>query len=156
MPAKRALLQGIAAQEAQCKELLKDVGVTLEKSSLEEGELMRIQSRLEYALRNLTAIYKQLQDHYNAQEDVTLETQEAHYIRQRDGVLPLEDRLREVKARIAPKESSSRTGNWVPLKLEAFTGEVGKFQFFMDNFEATVDSRRDLHAVEKLMFSKVI
>ena len=152
MPAEKALKRGIDIQEAQCKELLTKVQKTLDERTPKEGDVRKHQGHLEYALRNLTDAYKQLQDHYYAREDVSKEDLDAHYTQQRDGILPLEDMLREVKLRAKPRESSSR--NWWPFKLETFTGEIGKFRSFMDNFEATIDKRTDLHEVDKLNILK--
>ena len=152
MPVKQALKRSIVSQEKQCRELIADVRKTLDEPSTEEAELSRHQGHLEYALGNLKEAYKLLQDHYHTQEDVTEEEWDAYYEQKKEALLPLEVLLGEVKIRSTPVASSSR--NWWPFKLETFTGEIGKFQSFMDNFEATIDMRRDLHDIDKLNILK--
>ena len=148
MPREQALKRSIVSQEEQCKEIITEVRKSLDESSPEEAELGRHQGHLEYALENLKEAYKLLQDHYHAQEDVAKEDLDAYYKQKRESLLPLEDLLREVKVQSTPVATSSRS--WWPFKLETSTGEIAKFQSFMDNFEATIDMRRDLHDVDKL------
>ena len=52
------------------------------------------------------------------------------------------------------QERPTSRGLLPSLKVEVFQGEVGKFQAFIDSFEASIDSRTDLRAVDKLNLLK--
>ena len=59
----------------------------------------------------------------------------------------------KVKLKNDPERPISR-GLLPSLKVEVFQGEVGKFQAFIDSFKASIDSRTDLRAVNKLNLLK--
>ena len=59
----------------------------------------------------------------------------------------------KVKLKNDPERPTSR-GLLPSLKVEVFQGEVGKFQAFIDSFEASIDSRTDIRAVDKLNLLK--
>ena len=60
-----------------------------------------------------------------------------------------------IKAKLKndPERPTSR-GLLPSLKVEVFQGEVGKFQACIDSFEASIDSRTDIRAVDTLNLLK--
>ena len=155
MPAEQRLKRAIASHQKHSDELQALVRTTLDEPTPDEAELRKLQRDLAYTEEALKRLYKELHDHYMDPEkdNVPQEDLDTCYKNERDQVLPLGELLRQVGERLKPRESSSRSW-WPHMKLETFTGELGKFQSWIDSFEASVDLRTDLHEMEKLNILK--
>ena len=153
MPAEQKIKRVIAAKKELSGELQTKVGKALEESTTDEGELRMLKGDLELTLEGLKKSFQDLSDHYLEADDIQQETWSNHLREEKDCILPLKEQLSLVSAKLKPKETSSRS--WCPqMRLETFTGELGRFQSFMDSFEASVDRRSDLHEVDKLQILK--
>ena len=153
MPADEGRKWAIESQEEYCKGLLTAAKDTLDGTAPDEKELRNHLGNLSYTKDALKKLYRDLQDDNLKREDVTKEQLSACYQREREMIVPVEEMMRRLDERLNPKESSSRS--WFPhLKLETFTGEMGKFQAFIDSFEASIDLRTDIPEVDKLNILK--
>ena len=153
MSAEQRMKRAIAAKKDLGEELRTEVQRVLDASTPDEGELKRLKGKLELNIESLKKSFADLSDLYLATDEVPKETWSNHLRGESDSILPLKEQLSQVNEKLKPRESSSRSW-WPQMKLETFTGELGKFQSFMDSFEASVDQRSDLHEIDKLHILK--
>ena len=126
-------------------------------SPLDEEELRAIHDALEENIKDIRHLYQKLFTHYGSKcdhdEAIIQEALDAQW----EKIRPLRKMVTTIAKKVKLKDDQERPtsrGLLPSLKVEVFQGEVGKFQAFIDSFEASIDSRTDLRAVDKLNLLK--
>ena len=135
---------------------LTDAKQELSKDPPEKKQLRRCQATLEREVQALTQMYDEVIKSRMSRDDVTEEALEALFEDQSRFLGSLSDCITDIEGKLGtapeckPQVLQSARSLLPTLKLEPFDGNPSNFPSFIDNFEASVDSRDDIHAVDKL------
>ena len=158
MSQESILLKRIAAKVKTSHKWIDEAEQLMEVTPLDVEELRAIHDALEENIKDIGCLYQKLCNHYSSTGDQSNEDilQKAHNDEWEN--LRLLRRMvsaiaKKVKLKNDPERPTSR-GLLPSLKIEVFQGEVGKFQAFIDSFEASIDSRTDIRAADKLNLLK--
>ena len=158
MSQESILLKRIAAKVKTSHKWIDEAEQLMEVTPLDVEELRAIHDALEENIKDIGCLYQKLCNHYSSTGDQSNEDilQKAHNDEWEN--LRLLRRMvsaiaNKVKLKNDPERPTSR-GLLPSLKIEVFQGEVGKFQAFIDSFEASIDSRTDIRAADKLNLLK--
>ena len=147
----------IAAKVKTSHKCIDEAEQLMKVTPLDVEELRAIHDALD-SIKDIGHLYQKLCNHYGSTGDHCNEViiQKAHDD-EWENIRPLRRMVsaiaNKVKLKNDPERPTSR-GLLPSLKVEVFQGEVGKLQAFIDSFEASIDSRTDIRAADKLNLLK--
>ena len=158
MSRESILLMRIAAKVKTSHKCIDEAEQLMKVTPLDVEELRAIHDALEGNIKDIRHLYQKLCNHYGSTGDHCNEVilQKAHDD-EWENIRPLRRMVSAIANKVKLKNDQERPtsrGLLPSLKVEVFQGEVGKFQAFIDSFEASIDSRTDIRAADKLKLLK--
>ena len=157
MTQESILLKRIGAKIRISTQQKEEAEQLLNVTPLDVRELRAIHSELEENIKEIGHLYQKLCNLYTSgdqySEDSLLQAHQDHWEKLR----PLRNIVSDIAVKVNLKSDPDRPtsrGLLPSLKVEVFQGEVGKFQAFIDSFEASIDSRTDIRPTDKLNLLK--
>ena len=158
MSQESILLMHIAAKVKTSKKRIDEAEQLMKVTPLGVEELRAIHDALEENIKDIGHLYQKLCNHYGStgdhcNEDIIQKAHDDEWENIRLIRRMVSDIANKVKLKNDPERPTSR-GLLPSLKIEVFQGEVDKFQAFINSFEASIDSRTDIRAADKLNLVK--
>ena len=157
MSQKSILLMHIGAKEKTSHKCIEKAEQLMKVTPLDVEELRAIHEAPEENIKDIRHLYQKLCTHYGSTGDHNEASIQEALDEQWEKIRPLWKMVSTIAIKIKLKndpETPTSRGLLPSPKVEVFQGEVGKFQAFIDSFEASIDSCTDLRAVDKLNLLK--
>lgn len=151
------LLNAIAARGDLGKRHQDEAEQVMATTPLDISELKYLHSLLEEDIKTISGLFGKLRHLHSTSGRSDRDAVTQDYDTEERTLRSLRIMVDTVAGRLQKKTEPERytsRGLLPSLKIEAFQGEMGKFRPFIDSFEASIDSRTDIMAADKLQLLK--
>ena len=157
MSQESILLMHIGAKVKTSHKRMDEDEQLMKVTPLDVEELRAIHNALEGNVKDIGHLYQKLCNYYGSTGDHNEASIQEALDEQWEKIRPLRRMVSTIAIKVKLKnnpETPTSRGLLPSLKVKVFQGEVGKFQVFINSFEASIDSRTDLRVVDKLNLLK--